>query len=90
MIRKDTLKSIINEAVSEGFARGVNLFLENLNNQIETDLLFEQYSADDILMSQLAPYLEEEKEEDIEDSIDLENLDEETIDKLLEQVKRDL
>lgn len=76
--------NLVNEAVDEGHERGIALFMENLEEDLAKDHIFESNGGADGVMAQL---FEEAGVEIATD--DLENLDETKIDEMLNELGDD-
>ena len=74
--------NLVNEAVDEGHDRGISLFMENLEEDLAKDHIFENHGGVDGVMVQLF----EEAGVTIENAEDLENLDEDKIDQMLDDL----
>jgi len=76
--------SLVNEAVEDGFNRGLNLFMENLEEDLAKSEIIAEAGGVDVVM---AAILEADGYE-ISGNEDLENLDESKIDAMLEHFKK--
>jgi len=77
--------SLVNEAVEDGFNRGLNLFMENLEEDLAKSEIIAEAGGVDVVM---AAILEADGYE-ISGNEDLENLDESKIDAMLEHFKKE-
>ncbi len=77
---------LIDEAVEDGFSRGLNLFMENLEEDLAKSEIIAEYGGVDRVF---AAILEADGYEvELQDK-DLENLDESKIDAMLEHFKKE-
>jgi len=77
--------ALVNEAVDDGFNRGLNLFMENLEEDLaKSEVIAEAGGIDTVV----AAILEADGYE-VAWSDELENLDESKIDEMLEHFKRE-
>lgn len=85
--------NIVNEVVDEGVGRGINMFLENLNQELVTDEIYESFGGIENSLKQI--FLENGFQisedlaatEQLEENND-ENFDEK-LDNILEQLKNE-
>ena len=78
---------LVNETVDDGFSRGIELFLESLETDLAKDEVFEEHGVDTVLT-----HLYEEAGVEInalEESEDLENIDEGKLDAMLKELEED-
>lgn len=90
---------LVNESVDDGVNRGIQMFLENLNNDLVTEEIFEEYGGIEESLKQI--FIENGYEISQEDlaATNVENLDETTeeldenfdekLDNILEQLKKE-
>ncbi len=79
---RETL-NLISEAVEEGHGRGVSLFMENLEEDLAKEQVFEENGGVDPVMAQLF----EEAGVEVEDLEAIEEMDEEKVDKMLQDLE---
>jgi hypothetical protein len=80
--------NIVNEVVDEGVGRGINMFLENLNQELVTDEIYESFGGIENSLKQI--FLENGFQ--ISEDLAAEQLDEnfdEKLDNILEQLKNE-
>lgn len=77
--------TLVNEAVDEGHERGVSLFMENLEEDLAKEHIFEQHGGVDPVMVKLF----EESGIKVEDVEALEEMDEEKVDQMLKDLEKD-
>jgi ribosome-interacting GTPase 1 len=73
---------LVNEAVEEGHERGVSLFMENLEEDLAKEHIFEEYNGVDTVMVKLF----EEAGVGVEGSETLEEMDEDKVDQMLKDL----
>lgn len=90
MLRKEFI-SIVENTVNAGFDRGVSLFLENLEETMGKQAVFEQFGGVDNTINKLleesfnlAPMTEAESNDDSAD-----DLDDDSIDQVLDMLQKD-
>lgn len=88
---REKFKNLVETAISDGFSRGVQLYLENLDAQIAADVLYEARGIDSILQEQFEEPEEEEEDAPMTDEEEgeveeFEDIDEELINKLMKKV----
>ena len=77
--------ALVNEAVDDGFNRGLNLFMENLEEDLaKSEIISEAGGVDAVIASIL-----ESDGYEVSHDEDLENLDESKIDEMLEQFRKE-
>lgn len=74
---------LVNEAVDEGYSRGINLFMEQLETDLSKDEIFESHGPDKVMahLFEQAGITAEEEE--------LESIDEGKIDAMLDELEKD-
>lgn len=80
--------NIVNEVVDEGVGRGINMFLENLNQELVTDEIYESFGGIENSLKQI--FLENGFQ--ISEDLAAEQLDEnfdEKLDNILAQLKNE-
>ncbi|HOD62312.1 MAG TPA: hypothetical protein PKG96_09465 [Bacilli bacterium] len=78
--------ALVNEAVDDGFNRGLNLFMENLEEDLaKSEIIAEAGGVDTVI----ATILEADGYEVSVKDEDLENLDESKIDAMLDHFKKE-
>jgi len=78
--------ALVNEAVDDGFNRGLNLFMENLEEELaKSEVIAEAGGVDTVI----AAILEADGYEVSVKDEDLENLDESKIDAMLDHFKKE-
>lgn len=77
--------NLVNEAVDEGHGRGVSLFMENLEEDLAKEHIFEDHGGVDTVMVKLF----EEAGIEVEGVEALEEMDEEKVDKMLKDLEGD-
>jgi len=78
--------ALVNEAVDDGFNRGLNLFMENLEEELaKSEVIAEAGGVDTVI----ATILEADGYEVSVKDEDLENLDESKIDAMLDHFKKE-
>ena len=69
---------LVNETVDEGFTRGIDLFLEALETDLEKDQIFQEHGVDNViqhLYEEAGVEISETEEEETDEDIDDEKLD---------------
>jgi len=81
--------NIVNEVVDEGVGRGINMFLENLNQELVTDEIYESFGGIENSLKQI--FLENgfEISEDLAATDQLDENFEEKLDNILAQLKNE-
>ena len=77
-------QDLVNEAISEGHAKGVELFMESLERDLRKENLFESEGVDKVVA-----YLFEQEGYEIVDPKDLDQMDEEKMDAMLQQMEKE-
>jgi len=77
--------NLVNEAVDEGHERGVGLFMENLEEDLAKDHVFESNGGVDPVMVQLF----EEAGIEVDENQTLEEMDEEKVDQMLKDLDKE-
>lgn len=77
--------NLVNEAVDEGHERGVGLFMENLEEDLAKEHIFESNGGVDPVMVQLF----EEAGIEVEDDQVFEDMDENKVDQMLKDLGED-
>ena len=84
--------NLVNETVDEGVNRGIQMFLENLNQDLVTDEIYEEYGGIEASLKQIFMENGFEVTEDLAAAEQLEETDEEfdkKLDTILEQLKKE-
>ena len=77
---------LVSEAVDDGFNRGLNLFMENLEEDLAKSEILSETSIDQVVAEMLVA---DGFEVDAVATADMENLDESKIDAMLEQMEKE-
>lgn len=77
--------TLVNEAVDEGHERGISLFMENLEEDLAKDHIFESNGGVDSVMVKLF----EESGVKVDGVETLEEMDEDKVDKMLKDLEKD-
>ena len=77
---------LVSEAVDDGFNRGLNLFMENLEEDLAKSEILSEVTIDQVISEMLTT---DGFEVDIIQEDDLEDLDETKIDAMLEQMEKE-
>jgi hypothetical protein len=77
--------NLVNEAVDEGHGRGVSLFMENLEEDLAKEHIFEDHGGVDTVMVKLF----EEAGIEVDGVEALEEMDEEKVDAMLKDLEGD-
>lgn len=75
---------LVSEAVDEGHDKGVELFMESLEHDLNKQRIFENYSIDSV-MTQIF----EADGYEVENPVKFEDVDEDKVDALLQQMEED-
>lgn len=73
MLRK--FENLVNEAIEDGFARGTNVFMENLEEDLVKDEIITEAGSFDNVLNELFEGSDDNIDDDNIDDIDMEKVD---------------
>jgi len=80
---------LVNEAVDEGFSRGIELFLESLETDLAKDEIFEEHGFDTVMQHLYEEAGVDVSAEESDNEEDLDDIDEEKLDAMLKELEDD-